>query len=129
MQPVQPVPQPVQTQIPQPVQSVPQPVQPQAQQSVQPQQPAQPQYQQPMMQQPMASVGGVNEILKNPMIVMLAKLVMSVFALWAGFGPLLAYVFVGASFMGQSMGETGSLLSATEGGGEVMGYRVVSIIL
>ncbi len=126
VQSVQPVLQPVQAQIPQPVQSVPQPVQPQ--QTVQPQQPAQTQFQQPMMQQPMAKVGGLNDILANPMIVMIAKLVMSCFAVWAGFGPLLAYVFVGASFMGQSMGETGSLLSATEGGGEVIGYRVVSII-
>lgn len=137
VQPVQPVPQPVQTQIPQPVQSVPQPVQPQSQQTVQPQyqQPAQPQFQQPMMQQPMANVGGVNGILANPMIVMIIKLVLGAISLWAAFGPLLKLISYGteSSFISfkldMSFMDFNNMAGIMGGSQELVGYFVPLLIL
>lgn len=120
VQPVQPVPQPVQTQIPQPVQP---------QQTVQPQyqQPAQPQFQQPMMQQPMANVGGVNGILANPMLVMLIKLVFGAISLWAAFGPVLKYI--DARIMTLSFMDMYNMASMFGGSDEMTAYFVPLLIL
>ena len=80
-----------------------QPVQPMGQ-PVQPTQPMGQPYQQPMgqtYQQPAAPKSGfsLDTITGNPMIMMIIRLALGAISLWAAFGPLLAYVTMGNSFL------------------------------
>lgn len=68
-------------------------------QPIQPTQPVQPMAQ--SYQQPAAPKAGfsLNTITGNPMIMMIIKLALGAISLWAAFGPLLAYVSMGNSFL------------------------------
>ena len=68
------------------------------------QQPVQPNYGQPVQPnygQPVAPKSGfsLNTITGNPMIMMIIKLALGAISLWAAFGPLLAYITMGNSFL------------------------------
>lgn len=100
----------------------------QSAQSAQPQfqQPAQQQFQQPQYQQPMMNVGSLNDILKNPMIVMLIKLVFGAISLWAAFGPVLKMIGYGP--FGLSFMDFNSM-AGVMGSSELVGYFVPLLIL